>query len=293
MAAVRAAAGAAAPCASAADDADGRATSSRSRWPTTAPDLADVARLTGLSERRGRRGAHRRRPGGSPSAASRPGFGYLVGEDDRLHVPRRDESRTAVPAGAVGLAGEFSGVYPRESPGGWQLIGTHRRGDVGPRPRPAGAAARRARGCAFVEVGGRERGRCASARTGPLALVEDLGRPGRSGIGVGRSGAADRAALRQANRALGNPEGAAARRGHPRRARGRGRRRAPCGSASPARPCPVSVDGRERRLLRRARRARPGSVLRLGVPAHGPAVLPRGARRPRRAGRCSARAATT
>ena len=53
-----------------------------------------------------------------------PGFAYLVGGDARLQVPRRDSPRTKVPAGAVGLAGEFSGVYPRESPGGWQLIGT-------------------------------------------------------------------------------------------------------------------------------------------------------------------------
>jgi KipI family sensor histidine kinase inhibitor len=52
-----------------------------------------------------------------------PGFGYLVGEHDRLTVPRRPVPRTAVPAGAVGLAGPFSGVYPRSSPGGWQLIG--------------------------------------------------------------------------------------------------------------------------------------------------------------------------
>jgi KipI family sensor histidine kinase inhibitor len=52
-----------------------------------------------------------------------PGFGYLVGADPRLEVPRREEPRTKVPAGSVGLAGEFSGVYPRESPGGWQLIG--------------------------------------------------------------------------------------------------------------------------------------------------------------------------
>jgi KipI family sensor histidine kinase inhibitor len=52
-----------------------------------------------------------------------PGFAYLVGGDPRLEVPRRDEPRTKVPAGSVGLAGEFSGVYPRESPGGWQLIG--------------------------------------------------------------------------------------------------------------------------------------------------------------------------
>jgi KipI family sensor histidine kinase inhibitor len=52
-----------------------------------------------------------------------PGFGYLVGEDERLTVPRRSVPRTAVPVGAVGLAGRFSGVYPRRSPGGWQLIG--------------------------------------------------------------------------------------------------------------------------------------------------------------------------
>lgn len=53
-----------------------------------------------------------------------PGFGYLVTDHDRLVVPRRETPRTSVPAGAVGLAGEFSGVYPRSSPGGWQLIGT-------------------------------------------------------------------------------------------------------------------------------------------------------------------------
>ncbi|MFX1756709.1 allophanate hydrolase subunit 1 [Rhodococcus gordoniae] len=53
-----------------------------------------------------------------------PGFAYLTGGDPRLHVPRRSSPRTTVPSGAVGLAGEFSGVYPRQSPGGWQLIGT-------------------------------------------------------------------------------------------------------------------------------------------------------------------------
>lgn len=46
-------------------------------------------------------------------------------------------------------------------------------------------------------------------RTGPLTLVEDLGRPGYGAVGVGRSGAADRSSLRLANRAVGNPEGAA------------------------------------------------------------------------------------
>lgn len=52
-----------------------------------------------------------------------PGFAYLVGGDPRLAVPRRSEPRTRVPAGSVALAGGYSGVYPRESPGGWQLIG--------------------------------------------------------------------------------------------------------------------------------------------------------------------------
>lgn len=52
-----------------------------------------------------------------------PGFGYLSGLPERLHVPRRGSPRTQVAAGSVGLAGEFTGVYPRASPGGWQIIG--------------------------------------------------------------------------------------------------------------------------------------------------------------------------
>ncbi|WP_232850581.1 5-oxoprolinase subunit B family protein [Nocardia acididurans] len=53
-----------------------------------------------------------------------PGFGYLESPDGRLTVPRRTQSRTSIPPGAVALAGGFSAVYPRRSPGGWQLIGT-------------------------------------------------------------------------------------------------------------------------------------------------------------------------
>ncbi|HJA62461.1 MAG TPA: urea amidolyase family protein [Candidatus Brevibacterium intestinavium] len=52
-----------------------------------------------------------------------PGFGYLAGDDELFDVPRRSSPRTRVPVGAVALAGEFTGVYPRSSPGGWQLIG--------------------------------------------------------------------------------------------------------------------------------------------------------------------------
>ncbi len=53
-----------------------------------------------------------------------PGFGYLVSADWPFDVPRLPSPRTRVPRGAVGLAGEFTGAYPRETPGGWRLIGT-------------------------------------------------------------------------------------------------------------------------------------------------------------------------
>jgi KipI family sensor histidine kinase inhibitor len=52
-----------------------------------------------------------------------PGFAYLTGLDPALHVSRLAAPRTSVPAGAVGIAGEFTGVYPRSSPGGWRLLG--------------------------------------------------------------------------------------------------------------------------------------------------------------------------
>ena len=86
------------------------------------PDLADVASHTGLSEDE-IVAAHTGTPWTVAFGGFAPGFAYLVGGDERLAVPRRESPRTSVPAGSVGLAGEFSGVYPRSSPGGWQLIG--------------------------------------------------------------------------------------------------------------------------------------------------------------------------
>ncbi|MGW7414411.1 5-oxoprolinase subunit B family protein [Streptomyces sp. NPDC054863] len=87
------------------------------------PDLADVAELWGMSADR------------VPAALGElelrvafcgfaPGFGYLTGLPEALHLPRRATPRTAVPAGSVALAGEYAGIYPRSSPGGWQLIGS-------------------------------------------------------------------------------------------------------------------------------------------------------------------------
>ncbi|GAB3558496.1 KipI family sensor histidine kinase inhibitor [Actinopolyspora lacussalsi] len=85
-------------------------------------DLDAVAELTGLTPREVVL-AHTGTEWRVAFGGFAPGFGYLVGGDPRLEVPRRAESRTGVPAGSVGLAGRFSGVYPRTSPGGWQLIG--------------------------------------------------------------------------------------------------------------------------------------------------------------------------
>ncbi|MDV3123598.1 allophanate hydrolase subunit 1 [Mycobacterium sp. 21AC1] len=85
-------------------------------------DLDDVARITGLTVAEVI-AAHTGTPWRVAFCGFAPGFSYLVGGDPRLRVPRRDESRVRVPAGAVAIAGEFSSIYPRGSPGGWQLLG--------------------------------------------------------------------------------------------------------------------------------------------------------------------------
>jgi KipI family sensor histidine kinase inhibitor len=86
------------------------------------PDLAEVARLTGLSVQ-DVVAAHTGSDWRVAFGGFAPGFAYLSWGDARLAVPRRPEPRTSVPAGSVALAGDFSAIYPRSSPGGWQLIG--------------------------------------------------------------------------------------------------------------------------------------------------------------------------
>lgn len=85
-------------------------------------DLADVAELAGLSVPE-LVAAHAARAWTVAFTGFAPGFGYLVGGDSRLRVPRLATPRTRVPAGAVALAGPYCGVYPRPTPGGWRLIG--------------------------------------------------------------------------------------------------------------------------------------------------------------------------
>ncbi|MEU9229605.1 allophanate hydrolase subunit 1 [Streptomyces massasporeus] len=87
------------------------------------PDLADVAAHWGVPEREVAR-IHGDTEFRVAFCGFAPGFGYLTGLPPRYDVPRRATPRTAVPAGSVALAGPYTGVYPRSSPGGWQLIGT-------------------------------------------------------------------------------------------------------------------------------------------------------------------------
>ncbi|MEV5546845.1 5-oxoprolinase subunit PxpB [Streptomyces sp. NPDC052309] len=87
------------------------------------PDLADVAAHWGVAQEEVAR-IHAGTEYHVAFCGFAPGFGYLTGLPARYDVPRRATPRTAVPAGSVALAGPYTGVYPRSSPGGWQLIGT-------------------------------------------------------------------------------------------------------------------------------------------------------------------------
>lgn len=155
-----------------------------------------------------------------------PGFAYLAAKDSALHVPRRPSPRTVVPAGSVGLAGEFTGVYPKASPGGWQLIG---RTDVAMFDinREPAALLRPGMGVRFRRVETLS-GKTPSKPTKPAntstssdqwievvsaplpALAQDFGRPGLASQGISLSGATDRGALAAANRIVGNPPSTAA-----------------------------------------------------------------------------------
>lgn len=87
-----------------------------------APDLALVARHAGMDPEE----VVSVHAGGRYTVVSMgfsPGFGYLSGLDERLHIPRRISPRTRVPAGSVAIGGDRTGVYPHETPGGWNLIG--------------------------------------------------------------------------------------------------------------------------------------------------------------------------
>jgi KipI family sensor histidine kinase inhibitor len=226
------------------------------------PDLAEVARLTGLSagEVVARHVAAEYTVGWLGFS---PGFGYLTGLDPVLAtVPRLAEPRLRVPAGAVAIAGGLAAVYPGSSPGGWRLLGRtsavlwdpnrdppavlapgmrvrFRKADPAALPPARGGPGEAATPATittpappapaatghpgdFHDPGAWHAHTAPDApgswsggpaieviKPGPLATVQDLGRPGFGHLGVPRSGAADPASLLLANRLVGNPGGAA------------------------------------------------------------------------------------
>jgi KipI family sensor histidine kinase inhibitor len=154
-----------------------------------------------------------------------PGFGYLAGLPESLATPRRATPRARVPAGAVGIGGRQTGVYPCASPGGWNLIG---RSPVSlfdaARSQPSLlAVGDRVRFMAAdlpADDGEQPRSHTAIepvphttitvVQPGLFTTVQDLGRRGHRAAGVPLSGAADSVSLRLANLLVGNAEDAAA-----------------------------------------------------------------------------------
>jgi len=86
------------------------------------PDLEEVAHASGLAVDEVV-SLHSRVTYHVHAIGFTPGFPYLAGLDEKLHMPRRATPRVSVPAGSVGIGGKQTGVYPVSSPGGWQLIG--------------------------------------------------------------------------------------------------------------------------------------------------------------------------
>lgn len=202
-------------------------------------DLEDVAALLGVSTEE-LVARHLRAQWQVAFSGFAPGFGYVVSDDPLFDVPRRSSPRTRVAAGSVALAGQFTGVYPRESPGGWQLIGQtdavmwdiDRDPPALLSPGTLVRFERAARPSIYAPENGddtpdarRVEARHADDTPDRLGfpnvgavevitpslqlLVQDAGRAGHAALGVSASGAADRTAMRAANRAVGNECGAA------------------------------------------------------------------------------------
>jgi KipI family sensor histidine kinase inhibitor len=185
-------------------------------------DLADVAALTGLSvgEVIARHEAAEYEVGWLGFA---PGFGYLTGlHEDLASVPRLDTPRTAVPAGSVAIAGGLAAAYPASSPGGWRLLGrtSLRMWDPDRDPPALLAPGMRVRFRAVADLpvasvspaianfdgpsSEGDHGTAVVVQSGPLATVQDRGRPGLAHLGVPESGAADRTSFEAANAVAGN-----------------------------------------------------------------------------------------
>ncbi|MDK4730619.1 urea amidolyase family protein [Rhizobium phaseoli] len=152
-----------------------------------------------------------------------PGFAYMTCDDPIFNVPRRTTPRVRIPAGSVALAGRFGGVYPSDSPGGWQLIGRTplEMWDLSRERAALLTPGDRVRFVDLAQIDTSEAPKFAKSlpkkrppakggirviRADRPALYQDLGRSGRSGQGVSTSGAMDRESLRRANLAVGNAQ---------------------------------------------------------------------------------------
>ncbi|UWU25408.1 urea amidolyase family protein (plasmid) [Rhizobium sp. CB3060] len=158
-----------------------------------------------------------------------PGFAYMTCDDPAFDVPRRQSPRVRIPAGSVALGGKFGGIYPTDSPGGWQLLGRtplkmwdtsrDRAALLAPGDRVRFLDMARAPAVSVADAPAAFSKRATSSRdemglrvtrADRPALFQDLGRPGQAGQGVSESGALDRTSLIEANLCVGNPRGAAA-----------------------------------------------------------------------------------
>jgi len=158
-----------------------------------------------------------------------PGFPYLVGLPQELRAPRLPTPRTRVPAGAVAIGGEYTGIYPSETPGGWRLIGRSPVRLFDPEADPPSLLLPGDEvlfepidewelSRLLARIVPRKRG--PSAETGRALFrvlspglstsIQGAPRFGWGAFGVPAGGAMDATALAAGNTALGNPPGAAA-----------------------------------------------------------------------------------
>ena len=188
------------------------------------PDLAEVAAFARCTpqtvvER------HASRPYRVFMLGFLPGFAYMATVDETIAAPRKATPRVRVPAGSVGIAGRQTGIYPSESPGGWQIVGRTGLAVFDPARTPPAlflpgdevrfvpvdsrpdivvsgfsrTGVRLEAGTRFITI----------LRPGLLTTIQDSGRWGYQGLGVPVSGPMDPAAQRVANALVGNPRDAA------------------------------------------------------------------------------------
>lgn len=166
-----------------------------------------------------------------------PGFAYMASVDETIAMPRRAAPRLRVAAGSVGIAGRQTAIYPRESPGGWQIVGRTPMAVFDPArtppslfspgdqvrfvPADASTVDWLNAGAGFSRLGGEVRPKAdpmagigaarhiTVLRHGLLTTVQDSGRWGYQDRGVSASGPMDPAAHRLANAIVANPRDAA------------------------------------------------------------------------------------